>query len=77
MDDLLDTTELDSIMNKLEEMEDEQQAAALLREFNDASRDYGKLLMNHNESLTHDEWKAECDKAKEELHKLIVKINSL
>ncbi len=75
--DGLDNTELESLMEKLEELEDEQLAVALLRELNDATSQYGKLLLNQNLELSHDQWKAECDLAKKRVDKVMAEIKDL
>ena len=74
---MLDNVELESLMAKLEECEDEQLAVELLRELNDATSKYGKLLLNQNEELPHDQWKEECDKAKVRVDKVTAQIKEL
>lgn len=61
----------------LEELEDEQLAVQLLKELNDKTRALGVVLMNMDSSLSHEEWKKECDQAKKEVDLLVKKIKSL
>ncbi len=74
---MLDNAELESLMGKLEELEDEELAVVLLREFNDATSSYGKLLLNQNQELSHEQWKEDCDKAKERVDSIIKKIKDI
>lgn len=74
---MLDNSELESVMEKLENLEDEVLAVSLLKEFNDASSGYGKLIINHSEELSHEQWKDECDKAKVRLDDILEKINNI
>ncbi|MAF78049.1 MAG: hypothetical protein CME63_08940 [Halobacteriovoraceae bacterium] len=74
---MLDNIELESLMSKLENLEDEQLAVELLRELNNATSHYGKLLMNQNEDLPHEHWKDECDKAKKNVDEVVLRIKNL
>ncbi len=74
---MLDNSELESVMEKLENLEDEVLAVSLLKEFNDASSEYGKLIINQSEELSHEQWKDECDKAKIRLDDILEKINNI
>ncbi|MDD0851948.1 hypothetical protein HBN50_02520 [Halobacteriovorax sp. GB3] len=73
----VDNSEINEVMLILEELEDEQLAVQLLKELNDKTRALGVVLMNMDSSLSHDEWKKECDKAKKEVDLLVKKIKSL
>ena len=73
----IDNTELDEIMHKLENLEDEQLAVVMLQNFNKATTKLGELLMNVNKELSHGEWKAACDEAKKEVDKIVDEIKSL
>ena len=73
----IDNTELDEIMNKLENLEDEQLAVVMLQEFNKATIVLGELLMNLNKDLSHGEWKAACDEAKKEVDRIVAEIKAL
>ncbi len=74
---MLDNAELEALMGKLEELEDEELAVKLLREFNDATSSYGKLILNQNQELSHEQWKEDCDKAKDKVDSIIKKIQEL
>lgn len=74
---LLDNTEVNKVLEKLEQLENEELAVKLLKEFNDQSRSLGLLLMNRDPNLDHEKWKQECDDAQRELDKLVKTINSL
>ncbi len=67
-------TNLEDVMNALESLSDEKLALNLLKEFNDASSKWGKLMMNQDEALEHKVWKQEADQAKEKLDKVLLKI---
>lgn len=73
----IDNTELDEIMDKLENMEDEQLAVIKLKEFNEATKALGELLMNVNKELDNDQWKSMCDSAKKEVDRIVSEIKSL
>lgn len=74
---MLDNQEVNAILEKLENLDDEPLAVELLREFNSASGKLGKLLLNLDKSLAHDEWKAKCDQAQMDLDKVVKTINDL
>jgi hypothetical protein len=74
---MLDNQEINAILEKLENMEDEELAVELLREFNACSSKLGKLLLNLDKNLTHDAWKNECDKARLALDTVVKRINDL
>ncbi|PIK16316.1 hypothetical protein [Halobacteriovorax sp. JY17] len=73
----IDNTELDEIMDKLENLEDEELAVVMLKEFNQATTKLGELLMNLNKDLSHGQWKAACDEAKKEVDRIVEEIKSL
>jgi hypothetical protein len=72
---MLDNTEIEKILEKLENIDDEQLAVELLREFNRYSSELGKLLLNLDKTLSHDEWKKRCDETRAKLDSVINKIN--
>lgn len=74
---MIENTQLNRILEKLENQEDEEMAVELLREFNLASSELGKLLLNLDEKLTHDHWKNLCDKAQSRLDLIVKKIDQL
>ena len=74
---MLDNQEINTILEKLENLEDEELAVELLREFNGSSKKLGKLILNLDKSIPHEEWKAQCDQARLELNNVIKRINDL
>ncbi|MDC0253632.1 hypothetical protein OAK75_01950 [Bacteriovoracales bacterium] len=70
----VENVELDEIMEKLERIEDEQMAVVLLKEFNDKSKELGKLIVNKESELPHEEWEKLCQKAKKDVDEVIKKI---
>lgn len=77
MDDLLKNEEMDEVLNKLENLEDEQLATELLREFNDRTKVLGKLIMNVDKNINNSEWKSRCDEAKKGVDEILQKIKDL
>jgi hypothetical protein len=71
---MIENNEIERILEKLENLEDEALAVLLLKEFNQASSALGKLLLNLDQSLTHQEWKQLCDDARLRLEAVIKKI---
>jgi len=71
---VIDNKEIEKILNKLENLEDEELAIKLLSEFNRSSSELGKLLLNHDSTLTNDQWEDLCKKAKEKLDNIIKRI---
>lgn len=74
---MLDNQEVNRILEILENYSDEEMAVKLLKEFNAASSRLGKLLLNLDKSLPHDEWKKQCDVAQSELDEVVSRINKL
>lgn len=74
---MIDNKEINEILMKLEGLEDENLAVLLLKEFNDATKVLGLLLMNQNQSLSHSEWKDECDEASAKVDLIVKKIDEL
>ena len=74
---MFDNQEINSILEKLESLEDEKLAVELLKEFNACSGKLGKLVLNLDKSLAHDTWKDECDKAQKALDDIVRRIHSL
>ena len=77
MADLLENKEMKEVLDKLENLEDEQLATELLREFNDKTMILDKLIMNTNKELSNDEWKHQCDEAKKAVDEVLNKIKDL
>ncbi len=74
---MIDNSEIERILNKLENLEDEEMAVKLLGEFNRTSSELGKLLLNRDPDLNHGEWKDRCDDARERLEAIIKRIDEL
>jgi len=74
---MIDNTEIEEIMEKLETLEDEALAVSLLKEFNEKTKILGQLVMDMDKNLDHAEWKAKCDDAKKEVDDLVKKIKDL
>ena len=74
---MIDNSEIETVMDALESCEDEVFAAQLLKEFNDRSKKWGRLMLNIEPDLDHSKWKDECDKARQNLDQTIEKILSL
>ena len=76
MENLLENSDLENILDILENMNDEILAAELLSEFNDATSQHGKLILNMEEGFSHEDWKKECDQAVNRVKEIIEKIKS-
>lgn len=72
---MIDNSEIERILQKLENLDDEELAVVLLKEFNSASAELGKLLLNLDQKLTHDEWIGLCNKARARLDQILLKID--
>jgi Ca2+-binding EF-hand superfamily protein len=77
MDDLIDNSHMQEILDKLENLEDEKLATDLLREFNDKTMTLGKLIMNLDKNLSSKEWKERCSSAKAAVDEVLQKIKDL
>ena len=64
-------------MGIFENFDEEEMAVQLLKEFNEKTAQLGRLLMNLDKNLTHDEWKLQCDVAKKEIDTVINKIRKI
>lgn len=74
---MLDNQDINTILEKLENLEDEELAVELLKEFNSASKILGKLLLNLDKSLPHEEWKKQCDEAQSRVNAVVSRIHDL
>jgi patatin-like phospholipase/acyl hydrolase len=74
---MLDNKEINEILEKLENLEDEVLAVELLKEFNSASKHLGKLVLNLDKTIPHEQWKTDCDQARAELNRVIKRINDI
>ena len=74
---MIDNTEIERVLGILEELDNEDLAVEYLKKFNDATKEFGQLLMNRDQALDHKEWKNQCDKAKREVERIVEEIESL
>lgn len=74
---MLDNQEINFILEKLENLEDEKLAVQLLAKFNKLTAEHGKLILNLDKSLSHEEWKSKCDKYSKEIEELVNQIKDL
>lgn len=74
---MLDNQEINVLLEILENLDDEELAVELLKEFNSSSKDLGKLLLNLDKTLAHDEWKSQCDVAQKRLDDVVARIHNL
>ncbi len=73
---MIENKEVEKILSKLETLEDDFLAVELLREFNKCSAELGKLLLNLDKNLNHEEWRNLCDDAQKKLNEIIARINN-
>ncbi len=74
---MIDNREIEKVLEKLESCEDQELAVMYLKKFNAASKRLGQLLLNLDQSLSHEDWKRQCDQAKIELENIIGEIENL
>ena len=74
---MLDNQEINRLLEILENCDDEELAVKLLQEFNCTSKVLGKLLLNLDKSLSHEQWKSQCDEAQKKVDDVVKIINSL
>lgn len=77
MKDLIDNSGMQEVLDKLENLEDEELAKDLLKEFNDRTKVLGQLIMNLDKELSSEEWKSRCDDAKKSVDETLQKIKDL
>ncbi len=76
MNDIIDMSEMNALMEILENMEDEQLAAQLLKKLNDKTKDHGQLIINRDPNMSHAEWKVLSDEAKAQVDLVVNEIKS-
>ncbi len=74
---MLDNQEINELLEILENHDDEELAVELLKEFNLATKKLGKLVLNLDKNLPHDQWKKDCDQAQLDLDNVVKRIKSL
>jgi len=77
MDELIKNDEMKILLDKLENLEDEQLATELLRSFNDRTKVLGNLIMNLDKELSNEEWKSRCDEAQKSVDEILQQIKDL
>lgn len=74
---MLDNQEINELLEILENHDDEELAVELLKEFNLATKKLGKLVLNLDKTLPHEQWKKDCDQAQQDLDQVVTRIKSL
>ena len=74
---MLDNQEINELFEILENHDDEELAVELLKEFNLATKKLGKLVLNLDKTLPHEQWKKDCDQAQQDLDQVVTRIKSL
>lgn len=69
--------DLMEITNILETMDDELLAANLLRELSEKNSKMKQIHFNRDPQLDHNEWKAQCDEAENEVNEVVKKIENI
>ena len=71
-----DSADWEELLVILEEMEDQILATYLLSQLNQKSAVWGKLFVNIDKKIPHEEWDKKCRLAKNELDRIISQIRS-
>ena len=74
---MLENSEMEKILEKLEALDDEKLSVKLLKDFSEATSVLGRLLLNLDESLESSEWKLMCEQAQKKVDTIVAKIMSL
>ena len=69
--------EISLILEKLENCSDEPRACKLLSDFQIAHQKMGEILLNLDSNVDHEEWKKECDAAKQKVDDIVKQIQLL
>lgn len=72
----IDNTETLQVLEKLENLEDQELAIKLLKQLNDKTSELGKFIVNRDPELDHGTWKIKCDQLQNEVDMLIADIMS-
>jgi hypothetical protein len=73
---LIKNQEIEELMEILEQMSDEEKSTQLLKRFGKLSSEWGRLMLNQDRNLKHEEWKRQCDLAKKQLEEVIKEIKA-
>lgn len=71
---MFDISELQNVTDILENMDDQELAVELLRDFTQRKSQFDQLVANKDVSLDHDQWKQDCDSAQKELEEIVKRI---
>lgn len=74
---MIDNHEYQELTIILEELEDEKLAVELLRELSSTSSELGKKILNLDQSLSNEDWKKDCDRLKNQLNEIVIRIKKL
>jgi hypothetical protein len=72
----IDNSETLQVLEKLENLEDQDVAIRYLKKLNDKTSALGKYVMNRDHSVDHGTWKLRCDELQKDVDKLVSEIMS-
>ena len=74
---MIDTGEMERILELIESIPDESVSVKLLKEFSEKHKNFSKILFDKNIELTHEEWKQKCTGAKLEIDEFSSRLESM
>jgi hypothetical protein len=74
---MIGRSELEELMEILENCSDEELSVSLLKRLNDLTSAHGKLILNLDKTIPHAEWKRKCDDLTLEIEDLVEEIRNL
>jgi hypothetical protein len=74
---MIDTKEMERILNLIESLPDNDTSVSLLKEFSEKHKNFSKILFDTNPKLSHDEWKQKCTQAKVEIDEFLGRLESM
>lgn len=72
----IDNSETLQVLEKLENLEDQDLAIRYLKMLNDKTSELGKYVMNRDHSIDHGTWKLRCDQLQQEVDTIVAEIMS-
>lgn len=72
----IDNSETFQVLEKLENLEDQELAVKLLKQLNDKTAELGRFVVNRDPELDHGSWKLKCDQLQNDVDTLIADIMS-
>lgn len=72
----VDNTETLQVLEKLENLDDQDMAILFLKKLNDKTSELGKYIMNRDHSIDHGTWKLRCDQLQTEVDMIVTEIMS-